>query len=160
MRKQKMLAMKLVRTMMIAVVLVFSGISYAADNTAASSGIVASKNLPQDAQVLIDGSLKVGTLTADQASGLKTWLASNTTPNDALFIILGLTYRSLILNPTQNLKMTATYYKMTNGLTLPMLNLFKVLYQRYNLLPADKMQQLDDVIKQKQAQQPADTSAS
>lgn len=153
-----MLSMKIMKVLIATVILICSGVSYADDN-AAARGAMASKNLPQDAQALIDGSVKVGTLTTDQAAGLKKWLADNTTPDDAMFIILGLTYRSLMLNPTQNLKMTATYYKMTNGLTLPMLNLFKVLYQRYNLLPADKMQQLDDVIKQKQAQQPAATSS-
>lgn len=152
-----MLSMKIVRMIMAAAVLVFTNLGYA-DNTTAATTMTA-KNLPQDAQTLIDGSLKVGTLNADQAAGLKKWLADNTTSNDAMFIILGLTYRSLILNPTQSLKMTTTYYKMTEGLTLPMLNLFKVLYQRYNLLPADKMQQLDDVIKQKQLQQSPSASS-
>lgn len=152
-----MLSMKIMKVIIATVILICSTISYADDN-AAARGAMASKNLPQDAQTLINGAVTAGTLTTDQAGGLKSWLASNTTANDAMFIILGLTYRSLILNPTQNLKMTATYYKMTNGLTLPMLNLFKVLYQRYNLLPADKMQQLDDVIKQKQAQQPVAAS--
>lgn len=143
----------MVKTIRNSILVIFSLISfvYAANSLTQVPMLPGATKLPQDARALIDGSIRAKVLTTEQGDGLKKWLASHKTPNDALFILLGLTYRGLILNPTHDLRMTAAYYQMTQQLDAPMLELLQVLYQRYHLLPDEQLKQLNDVIQAKKA---------
>lgn len=134
----------------------FSPLSYAASPNAQTVPVATQ----QDAQLLLQGLAKKGSINTTQEQGMQAWLASHNTSNNALFIVMALTYRELLLNPNNNLQMTLNYQKMNTQLTVKMLNFFKLLYQQYSLLPADKMQQLDYVIKQKQAEQAATANSN
>jgi hypothetical protein len=102
-----------------------------------------------DANMIINRSVAVDLLNATQADKLKSWLSDNNSKNDIIFIIFALTYRASLINKTQSDKVTQSFNKQTSVYTLPMLNMFKLLYIKFELLNTAQLAQLNNIIEMK-----------